>query len=513
MDESCGSTPASPDCAQPLSAAAQWAQVATTQSTLGGLLAALDDGLPVPAEVIGEVERLMASPLPGASSLPEILESLLAEADDPELLIARECVREQPTLRSLGCERGVTHQAVRKKVAQDGKVVRERLDDAEYRPIRWAIDRFQAEIGPMRNAGSEVIRTWQERLGEPSFEMLRWLAGYSYRDDWLQRGRNALNELKALVNDAIGDEWLVPVDQVVREVPAFGDTAAANAFLVKTGKWRDIGDGWLIRWEGPIQAKAERVLRLTCRPMTPAELVDAIGGGSEGGIKNQRGDRLIRVDKHFRLALPEWGLEEYEGIVTEIRQRIQRGGGVASKAAIIAEFTREFDVAGSSIESYLSTPIFDVSGDAVRLGDDTEFSPKAPTTVPGTVQTETGWGERHRVTEGTFDGYSFAVNPHVCFANGLRPGANLVVPLNSSQSHQASVIWRTTNTLRTVDVGRTRPWLKENGVGIGTEVLVCPTPERVTLFVGTDAIEAARAAFDATAPPIAPDIAALMEGL
>ena len=499
--------------AKHLMVAAEWGRVASGKTSVGGLLAALDEDLPVPTEVVTEIEQLLAAELPQFPSLPERIESLICQARDPTLLLARECVRERPTLQALASERGMTRERIRQKVARDGAIVREQLSADEYRPIRWAIERFRAEVGRISLIDSVTIRSWHERLGDPAFEVLRWLSGYSYKDDWLLEGSASFAEVKAELDATIADEWLVSVELLVRRVPTFGDSQTVVRFLVETGEWRDIDAGWLVRWDGPIQVKAERVLRLACTPMTPAELVAAIGHGSEGAIKNQRGERLVRVDKHFRLALPEWGLEEYEGIATEIRQRIKRGGGIASKSAIIDEFTRDFGVSVSSIETNLGLPMFEVSGDTVRLGDDTVFSPRAPSTVSGAVRTAAGWGERHLVTENSFKGFSFTMNPHVCWANGLRPGADLLLPLNGSDSHRASVIWRTTNTTGKVDVGRLREWLKENAVPPASAVLICPTTEGVTLYVGKDEIEDARRAFDAKAPPVAPDIASLMEGL
>ena len=276
--------------------------------------------------------------------------------------------------------------------------------------------------------------------------------------------------------------------------------------------WREIGDGWLVRWDGTLQVKAARVLELVGRPMTPAELIEAIGYGSEATLKNKPRS-LVRVDMQFHLALPEWGYEEYEGIATEIKQRIQRGGGVASCAAIIDEFTKDFGNRVSSIMTYLNLPIFEVDGDSVRLTPSPNFAPKPPSSVAGATQTDAGWGERHIVTELNMKGYSFKLDPHIAWANGIRPDDSLRVPINDSASHEASVIWRTTNLSGDVEIGRVRAWLEEQRIGPGEDLLLCPTPNGVTIYVGDAQIASARGAFEATAPPIHPDIAALMEDL
>lgn len=507
-----------PDAAEDLlnllAASCEWAAAVGVATTLGELIDELNGDLGVPAEVAKEVNELLSLRLADAApSLGSLLDQLLSEARDPELLITRECVRRPPTLESLAQEQGVTRERVRQKVARDVEQIQLCLETRHYLPVRWTVQRFRDDVGLLVRIDSEVVERWRQRCGSHHFEVLRWLAGYSYDGDWLLSNKDAVAQFQTELAQLTRDEWLLSVDTFAERLSAVADPDMAVRFLVESGTWRDIGDGWLVRWDGPIQAKAERVLRLTCTPMTPEELVAAIGHGSERSIKNQHGDRLIRVDKEFRLGLREWGLEEYEGIVPEIRQRIERGGGVASVAAIIDEFTRVFGVSVSSIQTYLSLPMFSVTGDSVRLGDDTEFSPRSPAGAAGAVQTAAGWGERQVVAEAALKGYSFSLNPHIAWANGLRPGDDLLAPVNGSTSHKASVIWRTTSTTGRVDVGRMREWLVDHSVAIGTEVLICPTPDDVTVFVGHEQIEAARRALEARAPALAPDIASLMEQL
>lgn len=508
------SSPSTDELFEPLTASIEWASVVLDASTLGEVLDAARLSPEVPEEVSTELERLLGRELPDRSSmaLAARLDELLSEARDPNLLVARELSPNPPTLEALAAERGLTRERIRQKVASDVERIRSLLATRKYRSVQWAIDRFQSDVGLIVDAESDIVKHWRLRCASTQFETLCWLAGYTYEEPWLLCGDDAIDRVMARLDTATDGEWLVRTDALAEFLVGTCHPSVGVRVLLESGRWRDIGDGWLVRWDGSLQAKAERVLRLTCTPMTPAELIRAIGHGSEGALKNQRGERLVRIDKLFRLALPEWGFEEYEGIVTEIRQRIERGGGVARVSDIIDEFTRSFGVSVSSVETYLNLPMFDVSGDSVRLGDDLTFVPKSPTTVRGAVEIGAGWGERHVVSEASYKGYSFGLNPHVCWANGLRPGDDLLAPLNGS-SLRASVIWRTTNLSGTVDVGRVREWLIEHSAVIGSEVLICPTPTSVTLLVGAAQIEAAREAFEASAPAIAPDIATLMESL
>ena len=505
-----GMAPASFD----LRASAEWSTLISDDATLGEFLAAIGSEAKVPDAVRDEVGEMLAVPfsrLAGRAVVPlgELVEELFSRAGDPALLEARECVPVKPTLEELGETQGLTRERIRQKVAADAELVLGLLNDEQFRAVRWAAEQLRAEFGLAIPSVSEIPERWRLRLGERRFEMLRWASGYVYKDDWLLNSSSALADLKKALGDAIGEEWLVNADELIASLSVHVHPEVALGVLLDTGQWRDIGDDWLVRWDGAIQHKAERVLRLTCRPMTPEKLIEAIGHGSVGSLKNQHGSTLIRVDKEFRLALREWGYEEYEGIITEIIQRIERGGGVASKAAIIDEFTNDFGISVTSINMNLGLPIFNVVGDAVRFADSFNFDPAPPSTVAGAVQTTEGWGERHTVTEEHMRGYSFGINPHIAWANGVRPSDSLVVRVNGSSRHEASVIWRITNLNGRVDVGRLRTWLEGKEVGPGASLLLCPTPTGVNVYVGEDDIQAARPA----APPIAPDIAAMMEDL
>jgi hypothetical protein len=465
-----------------------WVRAVIGGDTVGDLISAYSAGVNLPNAVRAEVEELLGTRLPDAplssASLPDLVDQIVQEATDPDLLVARECAREQPTLEALGKLRGVTRERVRQKVAKDVAKVREALGSARYQGLQWAVQRLRDDLGLVAPANSKAVAEWSDRIGEDRFQVLRWLGGYDYRDDWLIRGSEALPALTAALDKAIDGAWLVRAQDVRDELEPAVDGDTALEFLLASGAWRDIGDGWLVRWDGPIQAKAERVLRLACRPMTPAELVEAIGSGSEGSIKNQRGSRLVRIDKRFRLALSDWGFEEYEGITREIDQRIERGDGRASVAAIIEEFVRDFGVSESSVRTYLESGPYVLSGDEVRHLEDRAYTPASVLGRRHAVRVGESWGQRFTVAGTNLNGYSFGLDRDIAAHNGIQPDDSLVVPAihNDHKVGEASIIWRLTNLNGTVDVGRLSSVLKAMGVEEGDEVVVVPTPQACTVF-------------------------------
>lgn len=466
--------------------AAAWSRIVTGDDTLAGLLDAYSEEADVPAEVVSEVERFLATRLSHEEQpdLADLIDALLSEASDPDLLFARECCRVQPTLEVLGAERGITREGVRQKVVRDATRIQANLGASRYQALRWAVERLQAELGLMAPASSAVVGKWSGRIGERRFQFLRWLAGYVYNGDWIAHGRKAVSTLTSALDKLIGDAWLVQAEDLKAglDVSVAGDTAVE--FLLAAGAWRDIGDGWIVRWDGPIQVKAERILRLTCRPMTPAELVEAIGSGSEGSIKNQRGSRLVRIDKQFRLALSDWGYEEYGGITNEIDQRIERGGGTASVSAIIAEFVQSFGVTESSVRTYLESGPYVLAGDEVRHLEDRGYNPANVLGRRHAVRVGESWGQRFTVEEANLSGYSFGLDRDIAAHNGIQPDDSLIVPALNSEVvvGEASIIWRLTNLNGTVDVGRLSSALKHMGVEAGAELVLVPTPSSCTIF-------------------------------
>ncbi len=477
-------TPMDPD----LAIAAAWTSVATDDLTVAGLVAAClnEDGIP---DEVGEAMRCLLSvplsQLVGSEVAPlaERISDLVSETSGPELA-AREFVRFRPTWRELGKQHGVSGEAVRKRVARDALQMRGRLAGNRFRAVRLAAKRLCDEFGLVVRADSPVVEAWRARLGEHRFEVLRWIARYGYDGDWLLQGVDTVHaDIAQMFDDAVGDEWLIKVEALCDHLPGRVQPEAALELLIESERWRDIGDGWLVRWDVPLYVKAERVLRLVGRPMTPTELIEAIGESSAKVLKQYRGS-LVRIDKHFRLALPEWGYEEYEGIVAEIDQRIERGGGVASMSAMLEEFVRDFDVKAGSVRAYLEAGPYVISGDEVRQLEILDYTPNSVDYRPYAIKVGDDWGQSFTVTEDNLKGYSFNLDRDIAAHNGLQPQDSLRVPAMHAGDcvGEASLIWRLTNLNGTVDVGRLSSVLHELGFDDGDDIIIVATPSGCTVL-------------------------------
>lgn len=476
--------PSDPD----LATAIAWTSAVADDLTLGGLVSAClsEDGTPEAVDdAVQSLRSLPLSQLVGSEVRPlaERILDLVSEESTPEL-VAREFSQFRPSWRQLGQQYGVSGEAVRRRVVRDELRIRGQLASDSFQSVRLAAQRLQDEFGIAIRSDSSVVEIWRARLGHHQFEALRWIACYSYDGDWLLRGaETTCTDLSQALDDASGQEWLIQPEDLLSGLPGPVRPEAVRRLLMESGAWRDIGEGWMVRWDVPLHVKAERVLHLVGRPATPAELIEAVGESSEKVLKYSRGS-LVRIDKQFRLALPEWGYEEYEGITTEIDQRINRGGGVASVSAILREFVRDFGVKEGSVRAYLESGPYVVSGDEVRHLGELSYTPNIVDDRPHAIKVHDDWGQNFTVTEHHLRGYSFDLDRDIAAHNGLQPQDSLRVPAMYADvcMGEASLIWRLTNLNRTVDVGRLSSVLHELDFSDGDSIVIVATPSVCTVL-------------------------------
>ena len=471
-----------------LTATSAWATVVAGTRDLGAILDFYRMDSRAPPEVEQEIEDLLSLSLDGRHGreflpLHDALSALLEGVPDVELLSRRKFSRSRPTFRELAEERGVTPEAVRRSVARSTEVIYTNLHSSPNRAVKWAIDYFSRECGAIISAEASLVQSWQARVGYAQFEFFRWLAGYRYDGGWLVYQRSAEATVWSAIDQVAGDEWLIRIDDLKEAISGMLSLDELHGLVNDYCPWRLIGDGWLVRWDGSLEAKAERVLALVGEPMTPSELIGLIGHGSEGSLKNKPRS-LVRVDKQFRLALPEWEYEEYDGITNGIDQRIEQGGGVASMEAILEEFPRNFGVSEASVRMNLEFGPYVVHGDTVRHLADRGYTPRSVAGREYALEFEGSWAQRFVVEDRHLKGYSFGLDRDIAAHNGLEPDDSLRVPaiMDGVVVGEASLIWRVTNLQGTVDVGRLSRVLRDHGIGTTDEILILATRETCTLM-------------------------------
>ena len=237
---------------------------ATDDATLGGLVDAHQTP-DVPLEAAPATEDPPAIPLSelveyDTVPLGERITDLLSHANDPLLFLVKkpELGQLHSAWTAFGQRRGTTDEAARKAVAHDAQLIRSLLASDEFETVRRAVEKMQNHLGIIAPPASDILAQWRSLLDEPQFEALRWLACYHHEGGWLVRdSATSKDSVMQALDEAAGGDWLVRADDLFARVDGLRP-GSGLALLAESKTWRDIGDGWLVRWDGTLQDKAAR---------------------------------------------------------------------------------------------------------------------------------------------------------------------------------------------------------------------------------------------------------------
>ncbi|WP_145346080.1 hypothetical protein [Rosistilla ulvae] len=295
--------------------------------------------------------------------------------------------------------------------------------------------------------------------------------------EWIADDVSSLDQSLALESDQYGFIDDCHVESTCSEL--FCNDADRDEYLLEVlGLGRSFGN-WTIK--STMKCLAASAIKKIGRPATKEELSDLIGLDGQR-ITNILGniEGVARADR-YRWGFIEWIDDVYDGIVGEIEQRIDAYNGSVPVHVLLTEIPSQFDVAEGSVRSYLASSAFVVENDMVRRAEGDEYSPRHPETCKDAIRVGDYWGYRSLVYERHFNGYSLGVNFDVAYANGIRPGDDLVVPIEGADD-EASLIWRPHSLNRLVDVGRVSEYLKAEDYRAGDRILIVPSSAAIKLI-------------------------------
>jgi hypothetical protein len=288
--------------------------------------------------------------------------------------------------------------------------------------------------------------------------------------------------------DAIADSHGILDDQAVEDAlrGLFNDEAEEEEFLTDVvGLGRTCGL-WTIK--NTLRCRIAAALRHLGRPSTKEEIAELVGLPPENlGSTLSTIEGVVRADK-IRWGFDEWVEDEYDGIAGEIIQRIDENGGAVHVNVILRDVPKRFDVTVTSVKAYLTSDAFVIEDGIVRHASIGDFSPRPPMSFSDAVQVGEYWGQSLRLFARHFAGYSLGVRFDIAYANGLRPGDDLIVPV-VGHGGDASLIWRSHNLNRTMDVGRVSEFLESAGFQDGDEIVVVPKRDSVEVFSREDVLD------------------------
>lgn len=457
---------------------ASWAIDSRRCETIGDLLVALDGPLPANLEVRrAEIQRLslcellptLDDPASRASLIEEFFKALDSRSD---LLIARNVANptgRRQSLREIAEREGVSRERVRQLVQRASESVERLRNDGRFSLLWWRADELSQALGVACPAETEhaerAIASAARGLNDPNgctaTEFMLWLAGEFRLDDgwWVRHDADSVEAVARAVRISLASDWLLPRESLVTAASSFGLVAdLSDTHMESLLGWRPIGDGWWVRWDGPIGDKAERVLALTLRAVSVEEMNRLIGDGhADSTLQNvlSSDDRFVRVSMRREYALAEWGWEEYSTVAQEIAERIERSGGEANLNDVMIALFNDFGLKEATVRAYAASPAFVVTNGVIRMrrSDEEYIVNSHIASAQGLYERPDGCFVFHLpVDRDVLRGSGRTIPNSLSAALGVRPGD--VRSLNAGSTH-IRVSWPTTS-ITGAAIGSTR---------------------------------------------------------
>lgn len=306
-------------------------------------------------------------------------------------ILARRVWALQPEPLQVVADRlGVSATSVARNLPRALDRVRELLADPAHQEVAEQTAALRRAVGPCAPTAAvsvELCRLGVDPEGGIAEFLLHFAGPYARRHQWLETTQEP-GGIRAVLSalNRVADRDHAPTTQTLLDALAAQGLAAGTAisFLQEHTDLRCFGDVWVHWPESGAGNKAEAMLRVLDSPVTVETLGRALQSAGTSVVSSLGNtlsvdDRFVRASR-YTWGLRGWGLDEYNGVVSAIGQRIDAAGGAAPVAAIVADILAHYpDVAESSIRTYLSTLAFIVEkGMARRRTDADQWPPVAP---------------------------------------------------------------------------------------------------------------------------------------
>lgn len=318
--------------------------------------------------------------------------------------------------------------------------------------------------------------------GETVAAAIIWAAGPWRRvDGWVYHAemKDKLHAVAAEVRSTADIYGLLPEDAPRKFDDLFLLPEDRNIYLRDHLGITMVSGYWCIRASDRTRVAA--ALKHLGRPATKAEVISTAGLDPDSRVGNVLSNLpgVVRADKE-RWAFEGWVDDPYSGIVGEINQRIDANHGSVAMQTLLYELPRKFAVSEASVRAFLQTPAYQIEDGFVHRAHPDSYEPSMPTRWPDAYRLHGSWGQKLRLEARHFEGYSLKVRFDIAYANGLRPGCDLKVPVNNSEV-EASVIWRLHDATHSIDVGRVSDFLVMQGFAPSEWVFVAPSAAEVAI--------------------------------
>jgi len=330
-----------------------------------GPLAALRLLAELPAEDVASAESIRAyDPVIAAKELIESFD----EREQATLERVFDLDGSAPTLEALGLRFNVTRERIRQI---EGMVVERlgvALNEPANRSLNTAADRLGDRLGsaiPSDQLAGEFAVFPPDVLDR----LILHLAGpYKFDGDWfllsslldreVGRGQMTFKDRVRATFEAVEENGLAPLAAVLDALAEVGIRPEYTMKALAADKQLLVREDFVLDWKGSYVDKSIIALLIAGRPLTKEELVAFVKPGSEQGMSNQLhiDDRISKVGIG-KFALAQWQLEEYEGIVPAMLDRL--AAGPVELEVLKGELARDYGVSQNSVGMLASThPVF-----------------------------------------------------------------------------------------------------------------------------------------------------------
>lgn len=413
-----------------------------------------------------------------------VLRSILVETEGDragKVFLRRALSEVKPTLQSLGEELTISRERAR-QLHKRGKAQFAQLTSAaSARPLTWCLASMRRRLGSLCPASAFEADPGYTQLSGPTAHPLTRSATL-YLLGWIEK-RGWVGPVDALFPGRAAAVSLADERGLV------GGRDALAAALCERGVREEWQERWLqdspgielfdsayVAWPGNVVDRARLVLWLRGAPMALDELAPIVAKGqSRRAARDRLLSNLARTGL-TEVALPEWGLPEYEGVGSAIEQMIKSADGRITLAALQDQIPDRFGVRRGTVAAVARTPRFVVSDGWVRLrGNDEPYVPALRASdLPNVFRgdRETSIAILIHCTENHLKGFSSWLPEGFAFDLGLRPGARMAL---MGALGDSEIFWNAT-TVNGPAISSIRAYAAAYGLSVGDAVMVEVSP-------------------------------------
>jgi len=275
-----------------------------------------------------------------------------------------------PTVRAIGQSMGLTGARIQQIEVRGASAARDPLRKLSNGAVGRLADALEERIGaafplaelhwpeigvdPMSLAVEASMES-PDPLSQLGLFLVRQ-RGYRVSGSWLIKGEDPLGDLIEALKGCY------PSYPNIHEAGKLADELRirplAFQYFVEEDAAIKVIENKVCPWPPTAAARAEVMLRVYGVPLNKEQIARAIGR-HPGTVINllTSSERFSRIDFDM-VALTEWGIPEFRGIIPAMKEAIAARGGMASRQQISKDLLSTYPISTKSIDVYLGTHHF-----------------------------------------------------------------------------------------------------------------------------------------------------------